>query len=341
MTTPGTDTWRRTALLAFAALLLAASGMAHAATCGDGVHEPPEQCDDGDLDSGDGCSSGCLEECPSLDGTWLAQNTAPGSVDQTWEIDEDGDDVTASVNGGADTLTGTRAHTGLPSAIALASASEPITFSGEIFSCDVVHLDIDQLPFAITLTRQSVPPTCDDALPLSSTKVTISGLTGDSGNETLVATGRIVPPPGFVFDPEQQGVQVLLEDLGAGDARLFDVTHATRAIPPAPGETCPARGEGWRRNTYRSVMKPGDAASCRLGNADVLTLRLADLRPRRNELSFALRVRKATIAAPVGPVRLTIAFGTTADDLAAAQCGDPQPSLACTASANGKNVRCR
>jgi cysteine-rich repeat protein len=49
------------ALSAFAAMVLAvlAAGGAHAAVCGDGVVEPPELCDDGNLVDGDGCDSNC------------------------------------------------------------------------------------------------------------------------------------------------------------------------------------------------------------------------------------------------------------------------------------------
>ncbi|MBX5481141.1 MAG: DUF4215 domain-containing protein [Myxococcaceae bacterium] len=36
--------------------------------CGNGVREPPEQCDDGNLLDGDGCSAGCTNEVPPVDG---------------------------------------------------------------------------------------------------------------------------------------------------------------------------------------------------------------------------------------------------------------------------------
>lgn len=330
---------------ACATLACALASGASAATCGDGTVESPEQCDDGNVVSGDGCSSSCLVECPSLDGDWKAENTAPGAGEDTWHIDEDGSGNLAIETESGGTLAGTRTPPGVLSTIALESVGEPFTytFSGEMYTCNVIYLDIELLPYVITLTRIVPPPSCPDALPLASTTVKLANLTAAPGEQGLVATGRIIPPPGFSFDPASTGVQVLLEDLGAGGAPLFDATYATRTIPATADDTCPARSEGWRRTTYRNAMKPLDAESCRVGTADVLTLRLADLRPRRNELSFTLRVRGASIAPPVGRVRLTVAFGTTADDLAAAQCGveRPQPPLDCAASTNGKQLTCR
>ena len=62
-----------------------------AAVCGNGTREGGEQCDDGNVASGDGCSAACLLECASLSGTWHATllNGAPGG-DRDWGIRDDG-----------------------------------------------------------------------------------------------------------------------------------------------------------------------------------------------------------------------------------------------------------
>ena len=45
--------------------VLAENGETYDAVCGDGYLVPPEECDDGNLDNGDGCSAGCASEmCP-------------------------------------------------------------------------------------------------------------------------------------------------------------------------------------------------------------------------------------------------------------------------------------
>lgn len=332
--------WGPVALALLLVLVLCGATSARAAVCGDGTREIPEQCDDGNVIPGDGCSAGCMDECPSLEGAWLAHSDAPGSIDGSWQIVEDAAG-NLTVDTGFDTLLGTRTP-GVRSTIFLDATIEPFTLSGEMSTCDVIDLQIDLLPWRITLTREDdPPPVCSEALPLTRTKVSLAGLTMAPGDQTLVATGRIVLPGPTFQSPQMRGMQILLEDLGSGGAHVFDVTHATRPIPRYADEPCPSRGEGWRKYTYRSVMKTGDAASCSLGTADVLTLRLTDLRPRLNEVAFALRVRRASIAPAVGPLRLTVAFGTTAEALDAARCGEPQPVLACTASANGKTLRCQ
>lgn len=327
--------------LATLLVLATSAATAHAATCGDGTIETPEQCDDGGVASGDGCSATCTVECPSLDGSWLAETTAPGGQEDTWLIDE-GEGGVLAIQSSFESMTGTRTPLGGLSEIFIDPETSPFLLSGSMSTCDQIDLTIDLLPWLITLTRQVVePPGCDDALALTRTKIDLSGLTSPAGEQSLVATGRITLPPGYVYHPEQTGMQILLEDLGSGDASVFDVTHETRPVPSYPGETCFARGEGWRRESYKSIFKPGDPAECRLGDADVFTLRLADLRRRGPEIGFTLRVRKASIAAPVGPVRLTLAFGTTAEALEAARCGDPQPVLSCVRSANQKRMQCR
>eukprot|EP00961_Rhodomonas_salina_P304370 3941574-Rhodomonas_salina.6 len=44
-------------------LLLLANVALSQAACGDAVTEDSEECDDGNLRSGDGCSSECVKEC--------------------------------------------------------------------------------------------------------------------------------------------------------------------------------------------------------------------------------------------------------------------------------------
>jgi cysteine-rich repeat protein len=50
------------ALFAISLSLLATSGDAVATLCGDGFTDPPEQCDDGNVSTGDGCTQTCRLE---------------------------------------------------------------------------------------------------------------------------------------------------------------------------------------------------------------------------------------------------------------------------------------
>src|SRR5438128_1887803 len=66
----------------FCALALASPAFAF--VCGNGIVEPGEQCDDGNVSSDDGCSAMCIfEGCP-LSGTW-----SDGFVGYRWSIVED------------------------------------------------------------------------------------------------------------------------------------------------------------------------------------------------------------------------------------------------------------
>jgi hypothetical protein len=284
--------------------------------------------------------SSAADPCPSLTGDWLAESTAPGSIDAIWEILEGGAG-SLTVDTGSDTLTGTRAVPGELSGLTLASTNEPITFSGEMNTCDEVVLDIDQLPYVIELTRQAPPPVCPAASPITDASLTFSRIGAPSGDEGLVVRGTVLVPHAFVSSPSLVGAQLLIEDMGAGSARIVDVTHLTQPVPTVAQEACEARGEGWRGSTYRSIVRPGDAPECVLGTADRFVAKLRLPRVPGAGLAFDFRLSGAAIPPPVGPVRLTVVLGNDADAFAAATCGGPQPTIACTLSSNGRTIRCR
>ena len=102
---------RLTFLVSMLALgsVLVASG-AKASTCGDSVLDTGEECDDGNVENGDGCSATCLFEPCDLSGTWLDT-----SILFRWSILEDGAGNFSGVAyppaspGGPLQFTGTRA----------------------------------------------------------------------------------------------------------------------------------------------------------------------------------------------------------------------------------------
>jgi cysteine-rich repeat protein len=51
-------------VMLLAALASGSSTAAVASVCGDGIVDPPETCDDGNVADGDGCSAECRTECP-------------------------------------------------------------------------------------------------------------------------------------------------------------------------------------------------------------------------------------------------------------------------------------
>ena len=85
---------RTIAALAFATCL-AASGRAHAAVCGDGVHDPAEDCDDGNSAAGDGCAAACTVEtgwscaAASLRPAFVEELTASDHASPDWRVSSD------------------------------------------------------------------------------------------------------------------------------------------------------------------------------------------------------------------------------------------------------------
>ncbi|MBN2493739.1 MAG: DUF4215 domain-containing protein [Deltaproteobacteria bacterium] len=75
------------AMAAFACLPACSSDSAAEQVCGDGVQQPPEECDDGNTEDGDGCSADCKTEGPRC-GDGIPQ--APEECDDGNNTDGDG-----------------------------------------------------------------------------------------------------------------------------------------------------------------------------------------------------------------------------------------------------------
>ena len=73
-------------------------------TCGDGVVDPGEQCDDGNLESGDGCeaSCACSTTCPTaISPLWVKMVEPEGSEVHAVAVDASGAIVVAGSAQGA------------------------------------------------------------------------------------------------------------------------------------------------------------------------------------------------------------------------------------------------
>ena len=109
MTSAHHERWGRLLLATTAAIMaLLGTSFATAQVCGDGIVEVPEECDDGDLDDGDGCDSGCVVEdgyiCTEASfeidffEDWSAQGFLAGPT--TWTLSQDNLTVTQTQNSG-------------------------------------------------------------------------------------------------------------------------------------------------------------------------------------------------------------------------------------------------
>jgi hypothetical protein len=160
------------------------------------------------------------------------------------------------------------------------------------------------------------------------------------GDERLVVTGALMLPPGTppALTPQTTGVQVLIEDQGAGGA-LVDLTARSEPIPPgARGAGCHPK-DGWKGTTWvnrSGAVGPG----CRAGSAQgVRRLELQDRRGHGRGIVFTLKAQGRAFPRPLGPVRVTLVLGAQAGAGAAGVCGTHVFAATCTSK--GATYRCR
>jgi cysteine-rich repeat protein len=118
-------------------LLTILSGPAWGLVCGDGILDPAEQCDDGNLVNGDGCSSVCLFEGCAVTGTWTA--TVP-AADYALSVREEGGGTLVGVAhpvGSPGLLLSVTGQRGGPQ---LQLGIGSLEFSGAMSDCDTADL---------------------------------------------------------------------------------------------------------------------------------------------------------------------------------------------------------
>jgi hypothetical protein len=183
-------------------------------------------------------------------------------------------------------------------------------------------------------------PLCTDGGALVGVQMTFGRVTSPPGGQSLKVKGSLFFAQGTPVASFAEGAQVLVEDVGAGSAALLEVTAATVPIPSSAAPVC-GPADGWKvtpkTTTYRNSSGAVDAPACTPGSA--AGVRQLKYKPRSSrDVTFQLNARDATIATPVGPVRLTLVLGDTAGASAAGECGI-SAQLECTAK--GTKVVCR
>jgi hypothetical protein len=153
-------------------------------------------------------------------------------------------------------------------------------------------------------------------------RATAGGINRGPGKQRLRLQGRVFFPQGIPVAALDGGAQVLVEDVGAGNAAIYEISAGTDAIPPASSPACDSR-DGWvtrgTRTLYRNRSTAVDVPACTPGSARGLrTLRYRTDSER--DFSFRLAVRAASILVPVGPLRVSLVFGDTAAASAGGQC---------------------
>ena len=206
-----------------------------------------------------------------------------------------------------------------------------IVLSGNWWSPDAVSGGCVALPET---------PVCTGGGTLSGVRLKLAGFGRGPGKQSLQVRGGLFFPSGIpVAAPYVDGAQVLVEDLGSGGAAVYELSHRTTPVPAQGAGVCHAK-EGWNalRFLYRNRSGALDPPTCTAGSANGLSQ--IRYRPRSAyDLDLQLKARKASIAAPVGPLRVSYVLAADEAAGAAGQCAI-SATLTCTSNGSGTVRRC-
>jgi len=163
-----------------------------------------------------------------------------------------------------------------------------------------------------------------NGVPVSRAVVRMARLGDPAGDEGMRVRGVLDLPAGVPrsFEPTARGAQLAVEDLGSGQHALVDLTSRTAPIPPGAAGTGCGRHDGWRGGVYRNRSNALAPPLCPAGSAHGLKLlRLKDKRATGGGMVFKTVLNGATMAPPVGPLRLTLVLGAAPAAGLAGECG--------------------
>jgi len=182
---------------------------------------------------------------------------------------------------------------------------------------------------------------CQDGLAMTGARLMISGLGAGPGRQKISFSARVPVYPAFDLpSPSIRGAQIALDDLGA-DASIYERSQFN-GRPLGGGGTIPFSCHSWQgRGTkfvYREVTRncPFPATDGRVRKVRIEDRRLGS----PSEIRVQYKVTEATVGLPVGPIRASFTFGSTAILSSLGRCGEHtfQPT-ACVAI--GSKLKCR
>lgn len=312
--------------------------------CGNGVTEFPETCDNavGTPVSCDGCSIFCqVENCddglactfdscnPQIGCRHVSAPTTCLEPTRTFTPVIFSPTVTRTPSV---TSTPTVTRTPTPTLTASNTATHTSTPTPTYTPTATHTATVTRTPTetATAGRTETAGPLCANGTAMVEPALKIRQLGPPIGDEKLIFKGGLAFVPGVppVFDPLSTGAQILVEDLGAGEAAVFDLTHLTHPIPPGGiGTGCDPLRDGWQvnntriRHAYRNASDAIDPPACTFTSANGLKLlKFRDTRATKSVLKFLVKAKQATIASPIGPLRATIVLGATASAGAAGEC---------------------
>ena len=270
--------------------------------CSNGVIDPGEQCDDGNLSNGDCCSSTCQFE-PS---TTVCRPAAS-------ECDV------------AESCTGT---TGTCPADGFKSSGTPCTDDGNLCNADVCN-------GSGTCTHPALPDTdgdgiCDaqdpciniagahDFLDAPRPKLVVSKIGSDTtpGNDKLTLSGQFLLPLGASFSqlhPDTNGARIVIKN--AARVTRLDVTL------PA-GAYAGAHGRGWKPNRKATTWTYADHTDSPVAGIVKMTIAAVG-DPTSRQVSVKVTAKKGTYSVVPGdePLSVTVVLGGPASSQAG-ECGE-------------------
>ncbi|MFN2377527.1 MAG: glycosyl hydrolase family 8 [Candidatus Binatia bacterium] len=170
---------------------------------------------------------------------------------------------------------------------------------------------------------------CTNPASIADASVRLKRLDRGPAAQVMQLRGTLFFPGGapVVLDA---GAQILVEDLGSGDAAIFELSEATTPVPSAGDPACDPR-DAWKTTAAKVqyLNKSGalGAPTCSPGSAAGLS-KIQYRLGSATDVPFQIRTKRSTITAPMGPLRMTLVLGDTASAGDAGDCGVSGP-LAC------------
>ncbi len=179
---------------------------------------------------------------------------------------------------------------------------------------------------------------CTNPAYVTEASVDLRRLDGGAGGQQMTLRGSLFFPGGTPAALDA-GAQILVEDVGSGDAAIFDLTEATTPVPASGDPACDSR-DAWKgsssKTMYRNKSGALGAPTCAPGSANGLS-KIQYRVGGDTDVSFSIKTKRSTIAVPVGPLRVTLVLGDTAAAGDAGECG-VSDALAC--SGDSSSVYC-
>lgn len=181
-------------------------------------------------------------------------------------------------------------------------------------------------PETTTTTTTSLPPplVCSGGTTINHSVLRLRGLGGRGGDEGFLLKARLAFGPGMPpgFDPAGRGMQILIEDLGAGAASVWELSaHTGTPVPPGPPGSGCGPADGWKRGRYTNRSDAVAPPACPAGSANGLKLiELTDRRARGGGIGIVVKASGATIAPPVGPLGIALVLDAAPEASSSGAC---------------------